>query len=727
MSHLSAVGRRHWKSRLYVGFLYSTLALMGLTMVVPFLITISGSATGPYDYNRFRPIPRFLTSRTDRYMKGLVKYFNGYRDWDSQLRAYFPESPDTWTSWVRIGEDIETVDALAAERLRALRESPDILRLIAADYAAFTGGYPMSDTQVAVEQSESITFLREQYRQRVEDSLPEETFDSLSREDIHLRSLAALSETWGAPVPTFYVIRFDAEMRYPLDFQTWTPPVGDPKYQDFLDLKAAYRNQRFLPGMEPAWKSHARGLNPEPVFPVPADSSGPLREAWRAFQAQQAPASMAVPFALRAAWIKFLTQDERVRELADLSAGQLFDVTVYNRMAETDYRDLRLTPFPVPDRFAPGIQRIWEAFLRNRYPLRLTTIRVDDDMREAYARFLEQEMKVLRVANELLGTEHSAWNEFQLSPDPPGGDRDADRNRRSIWMNFVKSVPIEAREYSSSEIAYQRFLLERYESVEAVNRAYGWDLRYIEEAFPPLATAYTVTFDTFERAFTLNPTLGNYRLIFDFLVRKGNAIFVTLMLVSLTILATLTVNPLCAYSLSRFPLPGKQKLLLFLLATMAFPAMVSAIPAYLLMRDLNLLNTFFALVLPGAANGMAIFILKGFFDSLPRELFEAATIDGASETQIFRIVAMPMVKPILAINSISAFIAAYNGWQWALIICQDPDMWTLAVWMYQATQWWKTMPWVVSAGFVIISIPTMVVFLSCQKIILKGIAIPSMK
>jgi len=160
---------------------------------------------------------------------------------------------------------------------------------------------------------------------------------------------------------------------------------------------------------------------------------------------------------------------------------------------------------------------------------------------------------------------------------------------------------------------------------------------------------------------------------------------------------------------------------------MAFPAMVSAIPAYLLMRDLNLLNTFFALVLPGAANGMAIFILKGFFDSLPQELFEAATIDGAKELQIFKMVAMPMVKPILAINCITAFIGAYNGWEWALIICQDQDMWTLAVWMYQASQWWQDMPWIVSAGFVIVSIPTMVVFLSCQKIILKGIVIPSMK
>jgi multiple sugar transport system permease protein len=215
--------------------------------------------------------------------------------------------------------------------------------------------------------------------------------------------------------------------------------------------------------------------------------------------------------------------------------------------------------------------------------------------------------------------------------------------------------------------------------------------------------------------------------VIDFLLFNGNAIFVTFVLIAMTIAFTLTVNPLAAYALSRFNLRGQDKILLFLLATMAFPAMISAIPAYLLMRDLGLLNTFWALVIPGAANGMSIFILKGFFDSLPMELFEAATIDGATEMQIFRIVAMPLVKPILAINCLTAFVIAYNGWQWALIICQDKEMWTIAVWLYQATTWWSGTPWIVSAGFVIASVPTFLVFVSCQKIILRGIVIPSMK
>jgi len=341
--------------------------------------------------------------------------------------------------------------------------------------------------------------------------------------------------------------------------------------------------------------------------------------------------------------------------------------------------------------------------------------------------FVKTTLKKLDIANKLLGTNFDSWDQFKLTEKAVNGFDEKNYNQRDLWKNFVKQLPPEAKEYSSSEIAYQKFLTKKYGSLENINSKYGWNLKHIEEAFPPFMTAYTATFLKNEYSLAFLPLLDNYKIVLDFMIFNGNAIWVTTVLVLLTILFTLTVNPLAAYALSRFNLKGQDKILLFLLATMAFPAMVSAIPAYLLMRDLNLLNTFFALVIPGAANGMSIFILKGFFDSLPMELFEAATIDGASEMQIFRIVAMPLVKPILAINSLTAFIIAYNGWQWALIICQDKSMWTIAVWLYQASNWWANSPWIVSAGFVIASIPTLVLFLSCQKIILRGIIIPSMK
>lgn len=201
----------------------------------------------------------------------------------------------------------------------------------------------------------------------------------------------------------------------------------------------------------------------------------------------------------------------------------------------------------------------------------------------------------------------------------------------------------------------------------------------------------------------------------------------TIVLVVLSILVTLTVNPLAGYALSRFRLRASEKIVVFCLATMAFPAAVAAIPGFLLLRDLGLLNTFWALVLPGAANGMAIFLLKGFFDSLPKELYEAATIDGAPEWQVFWKISIPLVKPILAVNMLGAFISSYNGWEWALIVCQDPRMWTVSVWTYQFHQTLGAAPFVVMAAFILNSLPVLLVFLACQKIILRGIILPQMK
>ena len=97
----------------------------------------------------------------------------------------------------------------------------------------------------------------------------------------------------------------------------------------------------------------------------------------------------------------------------------------------------------------------------------------------------------------------------------------------------------------------------------------------------------------------------------------------------------MTVNPLAAYALSRYRLSYTPKVLIFMLATMAFPAEVAMIPNFLLIKQLGLLNTFAALILPGLASGYFIFLLKGFFDSLPAELYEAASIDGASELRMF--------------------------------------------------------------------------------------------
>ena len=729
MSLVPTVGRKSFTNRAFIAGVYTALSIMGVTMVTPFLITLTGSVTNDFDYDRFWPLPRSAWSRPDRFVKGLVYFFNGYRGWAEQMRASIPGMPEHWSGWSGIGRDLANVDSLAAPHLAT---TPDTLvhrAIIAADYAAFADTYPLADTVVTILNPQAVNFLEERYSAMAEQDDP-----ALVRASHRARRTAALqrlSAAWGLPFESFYSVNFDTERNAPMTFQGWFPSLSNPKYQDFIHLKAAYRAQLFTPGVREDWLRHLkrngyRDDRLKSVFPVPDDAPADLRKLWTDFKAHSCPASPCVPFALRTAWYEFLRSEETAR-LLGAPAGAAFTVVAYNAAAGTDYTRLEQTPFPVPASFGADIQRVWQQFMATAWPLRLTTVDVNAATRSAFQAYLRETIAHLRVANELLGTQHPDWTSFELPATAPEGDAQGERNLRNVWAGFVRQLPLQHRRVSSSEIAYQRFLLAKYGSLDAVNQAYGWRLTHIEEAFPPFLDAYAVTFANHELAFTLRPVLRNYRVIFEYLTMNANAVPVTLLLIVMSVLCTLTINPLAAYAMSRFNLRGQKLIMLYLLATMAFPAMVSAIPAYLLMRDLNLLNTFFALILPGAANGMAIFVLKGFFDSLPQELFEAATIDGASEARIFRIVAMPLIKPILAINSLGAFLAAYNGWEWALIVCQDQRMWTIAVWLYQANQWWRGMPWIVSAGFVVASIPTLLVFISCQKIILRGIIIPTMK
>ena len=125
------------------------------------------------------------------------------------------------------------------------------------------------------------------------------------------------------------------------------------------------------------------------------------------------------------------------------------------------------------------------------------------------------------------------------------------------------------------------------------------------------------------------------------------------------------------------------------------------------------------------ANGYSIFILKGFFDSLPKELYEAASIDGASEFRMFWQITLNLSKPVLALIALNSFTAAYGNFMYALLICQDESMWTIMVYLFKLQT--EASQAVIFACLVVAAIPTLVIFLMCQKVIMKGIVIPSEK
>jgi len=486
-------------------------------------------------------------------------------------------------------------------------------------------------------------------------------------------TLEAFNAAWEMSIDDFTKVQAAEWRGEPID-QAGYAPLVDARYTDLLEFRRAYRENRFSRCLRSA-----------------ASRAGFLR-----------------PAALAWLW------EEEARKAPELSGR----------------RDAATLPFPAPADAGPALRDVWRRFLAGKFPVRHVAVELTPERQRLFEAFLRERFRNLEYMNRLMSDDDPGWSPLRawdgavLTPTVPPGPLG------KVWIDFVRTrIPVDEWRIRDTlpEKAFQEFARRRHGGLAAVNRAYGLQLACIEQLRIPFRAAALVTFRDRGWAVTVDQAVTSYAAVLDYLFGRGRAVSNTIILVVLTILITLTVNPLAGYALSRFQLRQTDKIIVFCLATTAFPAAVAAIPGFLLLRDLGLLNTFAALVLPGAANGMTIFLLKGFFDSLPHELYEAATIDGASEVQIFYRVSLPLVKPILAVSMLNAFILAYNGWAWAIIVCQDPKMWTVAVWTYQFYQNMGSQPYTVMAAFIVNSIPVLLVFLFCQKIILRGIILPTMK
>ncbi|HPR18390.1 MAG TPA: carbohydrate ABC transporter permease [Candidatus Cloacimonadota bacterium] len=343
-----------------------------------------------------------------------------------------------------------------------------------------------------------------------------------------------------------------------------------------------------------------------------------------------------------------------------------------------------------------------------------------------YRQFLQDscgsEQEALKKINSIRSENYHSLNEVIPPKKFPQNNGEA-----VLWQQFVlqSAHPALIRLSEIATTDWQEFLHSKYGSVSEYNRAY----HLIPNGFDQVSVDYEKLdariFTEHHKAILKELNQRNYVMVLDNMLYNGRSIMNTLIYVLLAIATALLVNPLAAYAMSRFKLKATYKILLFLILTMAFPPMVMGIPNFLLMKKLNMLNTFWALILPAAADGYFIFLMKGFFDSLPQQLFESATIDGAGEFRIFWKIAMPLSKPIMAVIALSAFNAAYRNFMFAFIVCQDKSMWTMMVNIYQLMQ--RAANGVGYAALVIASIPTLLVFIFFQNIIIRGIVVPQEK
>lgn len=389
----------------------------------------------------------------------------------------------------------------------------------------------------------------------------------------------------------------------------------------------------------------------------------------------------------------------------------------FNKLNNSDYlsfNDIILDPTVPP----ANMRASWENYVR-KY-IHPQFVRVSPLAQPLYAQFLQEKYSEIKNLNKLYKLSYGNFQEVPLPEQltyatPASFDFVA-------FLEDGDRLPIEYITLDTPELRWQNYLKSFYTDLLDLNSAHG--ASYSSFAAIPLPHKNMDYHYVQNHAFELrwHYVTRNYKMVFEYLSIYGRGIINTIIYCVLAVLAALTVNPLAAYALSRYNLPTQYKVLLFFITTIAFPAMVTMIPTYLLLRDLGLLNTFAALVLPGMANGYSIFLLKGFFDTLPRELYEACDIDGASEWFKFWNITMNLSKPILAVIALFAFTAAYGNYMFALLLCQDSDMWTIMVWLSQLN--WYATQGVQFASFLVAAVPTLLVFIFAQRIIIQGIVVP---
>lgn len=437
------------------------------------------------------------------------------------------------------------------------------------------------------------------------------------------------------------------------------------------------------------------------------DSSPKMRE-WIEFKADL-PAYYLRPVLVDPAFAAFLKDGVYSAKIDDL-----------NKAWGTDHRSFSEVHLAPRAPTHPVQRSDWEKFVRENLPFRY--MKVASSATPAYRGFLRKRYRGdLGLLNARHEANYKSFDGIALPARlPTGGSPLVD------WMDFIaREVPIDAVTAVNAENLYREHLASKFGSVEAANKAFGTTYASFASVTPPVYNSDWYHVKTNASAIRKDFLTRNYVVVIDYILLHGRAVMNTVIFCLAVIITHLIVNPMCAYALSRYNLAYAYKVLLFLLATMAFPAEVAMIPSFLLLKQFHLLNTYWALILPGLANGYAIFLLKGFFDSLPKELYEAGIIDGASEATMFRKITVPMSKPIFAVIALQSFTAAYGAFIYAMLVCQDQRMWTMMVWLYQLQIW--APQYVTMAALTIAALPTLLVFVFAQNVIMRGIIVPSFK
>lgn len=190
----------------------------------------------------------------------------------------------------------------------------------------------------------------------------------------------------------------------------------------------------------------------------------------------------------------------------------------------------------------------------------------------------------------------------------------------------------------------------------------------------------------------------------------------------------LLFDSMAGYAFAKRRFPGSNLFFWMILAALMIPGQVTLVPLYLMVVKMGFNNSFTGLILPGLADVIGIFLLKQYIQTLPRELEEAARIDGASEWGIYARIIIPLSVPALAVTAIFSFQRYWNAFLWPLVITQAPDLFTLQVGLsYIQTSEFGTNYGLLMSGAALAAIPMIIFFFAFQKYFVQGLRIGAVK
>lgn len=245
-------------------------------------------------------------------------------------------------------------------------------------------------------------------------------------------------------------------------------------------------------------------------------------------------------------------------------------------------------------------------------------------------------------------------------------------------------------------------------------------INYIFSSLNEVIKNFKINFNYYKKAWEIVP----------FYIYFFNSFFVSISVVIVQII----ISAMAAYSLSKLKPSIYQLVLILFLSTVLIPFETIAIPLYLTLREFslpyifssNLINTYWALILPPIANAVNIFIFKSFFDKLPNDFIESARVDGCSEFKIFYKIILPISKPIIIVLSIINFVNIWNSFFWPLIVTNDPQIFTLMLGIYKIIE--DGQPWnIVMAAVTISMIPNIILFIIFQRQIMMGVVFTTLQ